>query len=55
MGQGFVLKHRVWLVLPPTENPSKYIKPLVAKGFQLNYVLATFSVIRPKCYKALGF
>jgi len=41
--------------LSPIETLSKYIKALIIKGFQPNDDFAFFCVIRPKCYKALGF
>jgi len=52
---GFFIQHRRWLVLSPIENPSKYTKASITKGFQPNDDFAFSCVIRPKCYKALGF
>ena len=52
---GFFFQHRRWLVLSPIEIPSKYTQALITKGFQLSDDFALSSVIRPKCYKALGF
>jgi hypothetical protein len=45
--KGFVFQHRRWLVLSPIENPSKYIKALITKGFQPNDDFAFSSVIKP--------
>jgi len=52
---GYVIQHRRWLVLSPTKKLSKYVKSLITKDFQSNDGFALSCVIRPKCYKALGF